>query len=129
MEISFLEPIRFIELIIMKRQDCCQERYDNVCLVLDNDVGNQLCTDSDDGFSEIKDRWEQIHSSDHWDPLYEEKATYDWNHITWKMPKDDVRHVALYFRDTDPYHGHAQIAELEIVYDEHGKFFQVSLAG
>ena len=65
MEIRFLEPIRFIELTIMKRQDCCQERYDNVCLVLDNDVGNQLCTDSDDGFSEIKDHLEQIHSSDH----------------------------------------------------------------
>ena len=113
----------------MKRQDCCQERYDNVCLVLDNDEGNQLCTDSDEGFSEIKDRWEQIHNSDHWDPLYEEKTIYDLNHITWKMPKDNVRHVALYFRDTDPYNGHAQIAELEIVYDKHGKFFHASHAG
>ena len=37
--------------------------------------------------------------------------------------------MALYFRDTDPYHGHAQIAELEIVYDEHGKFFHASHAG
>ena len=37
--------------------------------------------------------------------------------------------MALYFRDTDPYHGHAQIAELEIVYDEHGKFFHTSHAG
>ena len=129
MEIRFQEDIRFIELTIMKRQNCCQDRYENVCLVLDNDVGNQLCTDSNEGFSEIKDRWQQIHSSDHWDPLYEEKAMYDLNHITWKMPKDNVRHVALYFRDTDPYNGHAQIAELEIVYDVHGKFFHASHAG
>ena len=41
----------FNSLTIQKRTDsCCEDRYNNVCLVLDGDVRNQYCTDTDWGF-------------------------------------------------------------------------------
>ena len=33
-----------------------QDAYLNVCLVLDNDIVNQLCTDTTKGFSGSKDK-------------------------------------------------------------------------
>lgn len=121
MEIVFSEDIRFIELTIAKRQDCCKDRYENVCLVLDGELSfngikdTSLCTDSVEGFSKIRDRWDKISNQLHYyDHTNEEMRHYDLNHITWKKPTEKVRSVQLYF----PPNSHAQIAELEIVYEK-----------
>ena len=33
-----------MKLEILKRKECCFDRYFNVCLVLNNDENDQLCT-------------------------------------------------------------------------------------
>ena len=40
----------FFSITIQKRLDCCYRRYKNVCLVIDENIANQICTDSDTGF-------------------------------------------------------------------------------
>ena len=70
-------------------------RYFNVCLLLDGQIDNQLCTNTPEGFNNDTS------------PL-----------ITWYKPTDNVTTVELIFRDTNQQSGtdsgHAQIAELEI---------------
>ena len=42
MGVEFKEPINFVDITILKRQDCrdyCRGRYNNVCLILDDDIG------------------------------------------------------------------------------------------
>ena len=77
-----------------KRQDCCANRYKNVCLVLDNE--EIMCTDTDHGFS----------SSNEYS-----------NTITWKSVRNGVKKVELVFKQTGDHLGHAQIAEMEIIYN------------
>ena len=79
--------------------NCCGDRYNKVCLVLDDDIANQICTDSKTGFS---------------------NQTSDW--ITWRLnsnnadplnnPSKIAQKIELYFRDTQ----HAQIADFFIEY-------------
>ena len=51
-EIQIKEPIEFFSLTIQKRFECCYRRYKNVCLVIDDNTDNQICTDSDTGFND-----------------------------------------------------------------------------
>ena len=83
----------FHSLTIRKRFDCCGDRYQDVCLVLDGVARRELCTDTMWGFE--GDRYS--------------------NFITWKNRVEGVRKVELYFRATDS-RGHAQIADLKITY-------------
>ena len=83
----------FNSLTIRKRFDCCRDRYQHVCLVLDEDVTNELCTDQQWGFQE--DQYS--------------------NFVTWRKRVEGVHKVELYFRDTSS-RGHAQIADLKIAY-------------
>ena len=55
------------------------------------------CTDTDFGFS-LADEYSDT--------------------LTWKSVRNGVKKVELAFRDTRDYFGHAQIAEMEIVYYE-----------
>ena len=48
------EPIEFSSLSILKRTNCCGDRYNNVCLVIDEDNDNQICTNTDSGFDNQK---------------------------------------------------------------------------
>jgi len=49
---TFKAPIEFISLTILKRLDCCGDRYNNACLVIDGDITNEICTNSDSGFND-----------------------------------------------------------------------------
>ena len=51
------EPIEFISLTILKRMNCCADRYKNVCLVLDGNIDDQICTNSDHGFDNQTSDW------------------------------------------------------------------------
>ena len=77
-------------LTIRKRHDTGFKRYFNVCLVLNEDVDNQMCTNTPDGFNNDTSRF-----------------------ITWYKPTSNVRSVELVFRDRQ----HAQIADLKIFYE------------
>ena len=68
--------------------DCCQNRYRKICLVLDDDIEKQECTEF--GFDGKKDS----------------------RFIQWQSPKKVARKIYLYFRDNH----HANIADLKIVY-------------
>ena len=83
----------FHSLTIRKRFDCCRDRYQNVCLVLDGMTKPEWCTSTQHGFE--GDRYS--------------------NFITWTNRVEGVRKVELQFRATDSY-GHAQIADLKIEY-------------
>ena len=107
--INFFDPVDFDNLKIKKRSAVSDSRsptaYLNVCLVLDNDVDNQLCTDQQKGF-----------------------ADSDNDNIQWNLPKTEVTVVELVFRDTNTYgnkiSGHAMIRDLKIFYSKNpGKFF------
>ena len=50
------EPIEFISLTILKRLDCCGDWYNNVCLVIDGDIVNENCTNSDVAILQIKNK-------------------------------------------------------------------------
>ena len=76
-------------LTMRKRSDCCFKRYLTVCLVLDENTDDQMCTNTPDGFNNDSSRW-----------------------ITWYKPAKNVRTVELVFRDTQ----HAQIGDLKIFY-------------
>ena len=65
-------------------------RYYNVCLVLDDDTANELCTDAPTGFDGINS-----------------------DIITWRMPTNEVKKVGLVFRSSD----NAQIAEMKIYHN------------
>ena len=90
------KPIDFVMLTIRKRKDCCFERYLNVCLVLNEDESDQLCTNTPDGFNDDKSPF-----------------------ITWYKPAKKVRTVELVFRDQ---HTPAQIADLKIFYNDCSNF-------
>jgi len=96
MAVTFKQPIKFTEISIVKRQDCCADRYKNVCLVLDDNVQERLCTDADYGFA---------------------NSNQYSNTITWKNIRNDVSKVELVFNEVGDYYGHAQIAEMEIIYN------------
>ena len=70
--------------------DCCQHRYGEICLVLDDDVENQNCTDTEFGFEDEKES----------------------EFIEWKTEKKVARKIYLYFRNRY----HANIADLKILY-------------
>ena len=90
---------------IKKRTDnqLQSDAYLNVCLVLDDDIVNQLCTDETKGFS---------HS--------------DQESIIWDKPKENVLKVDLVFRETgtneNPYSGFATVKDLKIYYFTPGTF-------
>ena len=67
----------------------CAKRYFNVCLVLNGDTENELCTNTPDGFNNDSS-----------------------NYITWCKPTENVKTVELIFRDNQ----HAQINDLKIFY-------------
>ena len=75
----------------MKRQDCCRERYQNICLLL-NDGEHELCTPYKYGF-QVNDLSDTI---------------------TWKLNAENVDKVSLVFRSSEP----AQIAELNMFHIE-----------
>ena len=68
--------------------------YNNVCLVLDDDTANQICTDTDYGFSDQKIPWYG-----------------DQKILVWKK-QQTAEKVYLYFRSGSP----AFIADLKIYY-------------
>ena len=70
--------------------DCCQNRYEKICLVIDDDTGNESCTDKEFGFDGQKES----------------------RFIKWETPKKVARKIYLYFRDQR----HANIADLKINY-------------
>ena len=107
--INFLSAIDFQHLQIMKRSYTEHSMYItaylNVCLVLNNDEVNQLCTDEQKGF-----------------------ADSDNDYIIWTLPKKDVTTVELVFRDTGTYgnaaSNKAMVRDLKIFYTEiPGKFY------
>ena len=107
--INFFDPVDFDNLEIKKRSSASDSRsptaYLNVCLVLDKDLGNQLCTDQQKGFSDS-----------------------DNDNIQWNLPTKGVKIVELVFRDTETYgngiSGSAMIRDLKIFYSKNpGKFF------
>ena len=110
--ISFLSPIHFEHLKIKKRlyfKGQIDPDYNlawlNVCLVLNNDVANQLCTNEQKGFSDS-----------------------DQDDVIWTLPTNDVTTVELVFRDTGTYgnrhSGNAAVRDLKIFYKEiPGMFF------
>ena len=55
--IYFKTPIEFVSLTILKRTTCCGNRYNKVCLILDGDVANEICTNSDTGFNNQTSDW------------------------------------------------------------------------
>ena len=77
-------------------QESSYNRYENVCIVLNDDIDNELCTDSRTGFRGKEDLL----------PF-----------ITWTKPTDNIKKVELVFREEDDYYGHAQIADLKIFYN------------
>ena len=103
--ITHHQEINFQQLKIKKRTDnqLQSDAYLNVCLVLDNDIVNQLCTDETKGFSDS-----------------------DQESITWDMPKENVHKVDLVFRDTgaydNPHSGFATVKDLKIYYFNTGMF-------
>ena len=109
--INFHEEIDFEYLKIKKRSAASDSRsptaYLNVCLVLDNDITNQLCTDQQKGFSDS-----------------------DNDNINWNLPTIDVSKVELVFRDTNTYgnqiSGHAMVRDLKIFFSENPSKFQIS---
>ena len=76
-------------LTMRKRKDGSYHRYYNVCLVLNGNTDDQLCTNTPYGFNN--------------DPS---------PFITWYKPAENIHTVELIFRDTK----HAQIADLKIYY-------------
>merc|ERR1719394_1364091 len=95
--IEFKERIQFQELTIQRREQFNFDRYQDACIVLNDDIDNQLCTDSRTGFA---------------------GQEYDLPFITWRKRTDNVKKVELVFRNVDKYYGHAQIADLKILYRE-----------
>ena len=81
--------------INLSRESSCG-RYKNVCIVLNDDIDNELCTDSRTGFTGDEDLL----------PF-----------ITWTKPTNNVKKVELVFREEDDYYGHAQISDLKILYN------------
>ena len=67
----------------------CDKRYFNVCLVLNKNEEDQMCTDTPTGFKND-----------------------DSDFITWFKPAENVTTVELIFRDTQ----NAQIADFKIYY-------------
>ena len=113
---TFQKPIYFYHLKIQKRlDDCCKNRYYNVCLVLDDTEKN--CT----GKKSHKTSYKYIlifqilgtatgwigDLTDYWfgEP-------YESDFILWEVTQENVKKVELEFRDTQ----HAQITDLEISY-------------
>ena len=78
--------------MIRKRMDPtwnCAKRYFNVCLVLNGDTENELCTNTEDGFNNDSS-----------------------NYITWCKPTRNVNTVELVFRNKQ----FAHICDLKILY-------------
>ena len=129
------EPIEFFSLTIQKRLDCCHLRYKNVCLVIDNNIANQICTDSFTGFNgqngdEITwtyaSKGKYFHTSETSTILLifliNEISCFSKQII--KLLTDTnskstiAQRIDLYFRDTE----HAQIADLQIKFKRTGEF-------
>ena len=55
----FQKPIEIFSLTILKRMNCCStgDRYNNVCLVLDGNTENEICTNSNSGFDNQTSDW------------------------------------------------------------------------
>ena len=92
-EIHFFTSIKFEKLTILKKRDDLykektRDNYLNVCLVLDENTNDQLCTTKVNGFDG------------------------DTHSITWEKPKDSVHKVQLIFKDNK----NAQIADLKVHY-------------
>ena len=82
-------------LIIAKRIGY-ENRYENVCLILDDNELDQICTDKSGGLSDQKSN----------------------SFITWRYEKPKlIQKVSLHFRDTSSDKGWAQIADLKIEYE------------
>ena len=76
------------------------DAYYNICLVLDDNVANQLCTDQGKGFADSDDK------------------------VTWDLPTENVRKVDLIFRDvatseySNFFSGQAKVRDLKIFYSD-----------
>ena len=75
--------------MIRKRTDYNFQRYFNICLVLNGDTENQLCTNTPLGFNNDSSKY-----------------------ITWCKPTENVKTVELIFRDNQ----YAHIGDLKILY-------------
>ena len=89
LEITFVNRVNFNKITIMRTQSTWDNRYKNVCLVIDNNIENVLCTDSDTGFNGVNSEF-----------------------ITWQKPTYGVKTIALEFRTQF----HARIADMKIFY-------------
>ena len=76
-------------LSVRKRQDCCFDRYFNVCLVLNGKTEDEMSTNTPTGFNHDQSPF-----------------------ITWCKPTEKVTTVELIFRDKQVAH----IADLKIFY-------------
>ena len=76
------------------------DAYYNICLVLDDDEANQLCTDQGKGFADSDDK------------------------VTWDLPTENVSKVDLIFRDvadselSNFFSGQAKVRDLKIFYSD-----------
>ena len=76
------------------------DAYYNICLVLDDNEANQLCTDQGKGFADSDDK------------------------VTWDLPTENVRKVDLIFRDvatseySNFFSGQAKVRDLKIFYSD-----------
>ena len=95
--IEFAQAVQFHELTILKRL-FHENVYSDVCLVLNNDVDNALCTDSPFGFEGVNDK--------------------DSRFITWRKLTDGVKRIDLVF---GAHNSHAYIADLKIFYNKSDK--------
>ena len=135
------KSIEFFSLTILKRLDSdASNRYNKVCLVLDEDLDNKICTNTDSGFDNQHDNlitW----SLDSKGPYFHNSGWGSWAgslkfslifHKRWKCKTDNNKNskfqvaskIDLHFQDTE----HAQIAELHIQFKRkllnwYGQFF------
>ena len=117
--------------------DCCHRRYKNVCLVIDKNIANQICTDSVTGFDGQNDdeiTWtyasegKYFHTSEtrtSFDLAFKcnfLKSIFHCPDLIMKLLADNkskstiAQRIDLYFRDTK----HAQIADLRIKFKRRG---------
>ena len=91
------EEIRFDSLHLLRRDDPSAVWYNNVCLIIDDDTDNEVCSDSNYGFSD-------------------QLSLMDFNNgnqkfLIWNKPQS-AQKLRLYFRGGHP----AYVADLKIYY-------------
>ena len=98
--------------------DCCDRRYKNVCLVIDDDITKQICTNTETGFdNQNSDRitWSIASSGMNIQILIMLCVKNPFEYFAGHhYPSESIiaQKVELYFRDAEP----AQIGDLKIQY-------------